>query len=110
VESDRYDLRRRGHAARQILAAAAAGQSGTWGSQISNFLYITETDGLVALCDQWWAGAAGRNDLEQSRYIWVPVVLDRRRAGEGNYRWKWDPFLRKSWSWNGDETGTPKPD
>jgi len=86
------------------------GNPGTWGSQISNFLYVAETDGLVALCDQWWAGAAGRNDLEQSRYVWVPVVLDPKTGqAKGNYRWKFDPFLRKSWAWNGDETGTPRP-
>ena len=65
----------------------------------------------MALCDQWWAGPAGRNDLEQSRYVWVPVVIDpKMRQAKGNFRWKWDPFLRKSWSWNGDETGTPQPD
>jgi hypothetical protein len=86
------------------------GNPGTWGSQISNFLYIAETDGLIALCDQWWAGPAGRNDLEQSRYVWVPVVIDpKTRQAKGNFRWKWDPFLRKSWSWTGDETGTPQP-
>jgi hypothetical protein len=86
------------------------GNPGTWGSQISNFLYITETDGLVALCDQWWAGPAGRNDLDQSRYVWVPVVLDpKTRQAKGNFRWKWDPFRRQSWSWTGDETGTPQP-
>jgi hypothetical protein len=73
------------------------GNSGTWGSQVSNFLYIAETDGLVALCDQWWAGPAGRNDLDQSRYVWVPVVLDpKTRQAKGNFRWKWDPFVRKS--------------
>jgi hypothetical protein len=62
------------------------GNPGTWGSQISNFLYIAETDGLVALCDQWWAGPAGRNDLEQSRYVWVPVVIDpKTRQAKGNF-------------------------
>ena len=86
------------------------GNPGTWGSQISNFLYIAETDGLVALCDQWWAGPAGRNDLEQSRYVWVPVVFDpNARQAKANFRWKCNPFLRKSWAWNGDETGPPQP-
>jgi len=40
----------------------------------------------------------------------VPVVLDPKTGQtKGNYRWKFDPFLRKSWAWNGDETGTPRP-
>ncbi len=48
----------------------------TWNSQISNFLYVPETDTLVALCDQWWMGPAGRNDLDQSRYLWIPVTFN----------------------------------
>ena len=52
------------------------GNWGTWGSQISNFLYVAETDSLIALCDQWWAGPAGRNDLDQSRYLWLPVACN----------------------------------
>jgi hypothetical protein len=86
------------------------GNPGTWGSQISNFLYIEETDGLVGLCDQWWAGAAGRNDLDQSRYVWAPIVLEpRTKQAKMNFRWKWDPFKKISWAWNGDQTGTPQP-
>jgi hypothetical protein len=86
------------------------GNWGTWGSQMSSFLYIGEDDGLVALCDQWWAGPAGRSDIDQSRYVWVPVVLNpATKQAKGIFRWKWDPFRADTWSWSGDQTGTPQP-
>jgi hypothetical protein len=65
----------------------------TWNSQISNFLYVGETDTLIALCDQWWMGPAGRNDLDQSRYLWIPVSLNPS-SGEAQmtFNRQWDPF------------------
>ncbi len=48
----------------------------TWRSQISNFLYIKETDTVMAICDQWWAGPKGYGDLEESRQLWIPVSFD----------------------------------
>ena len=71
------------------------GNWGTWGSQISNFLYVAETDTLIALCDQWWAGPAGRNDLDQSRYLWIPVGFNpSTRQAQMVYRSEWNPFAR----------------
>jgi hypothetical protein len=71
------------------------GNWGTWGSQMSSFLYIRETDTLIALCDQWWAGPAGRNDLDQSRYLWLPVVFHpSTREAQMEFRSEWSPFAR----------------
>ena len=69
----------------------------TWKSQISNFFYLPESDTLIALCDQWWMGPAGRNDLEQSRYLWLPVSLDPH-TGQAQmiYHRQWDPFAKGS--------------
>jgi hypothetical protein len=65
----------------------------TWKSQISNFLYVHESDTLIALCDQWWMGPAGRNDLEQSRYLWLPVVFNpTTRQAQMVYGSEWHPF------------------
>ena len=73
------------------------GNWGTWGCQISNFVYVNETDTLIALCDQWWAGPAGRNDLDQSRYIWIPVVFDPvTRQAHMDFRAEWNPFAKGS--------------
>jgi hypothetical protein len=69
----------------------------TWNSQISNFLYVPESDCLIALCDQWWMGPAGRNDLDQSRYLWVPIKLDAaNKVAKMNYHAHWDPFAPQS--------------
>jgi hypothetical protein len=69
------------------------GNWGTWGSQISNFLYVAETDTLIALCDQWWAGPAGRNDLDQSRYLWLAVALyPNSRQAQMVYASEWYPL------------------
>ncbi len=70
-------------------------EQGTWKSQISNFLYVPESDRLIALCDQGWMGPAGRNDLEQSRYLWLPVSFNPS-TGEARmtYYRQWDPFAR----------------
>jgi hypothetical protein len=68
----------------------------TWKSQISNFLYVAETDTLIVLCDQWWMGPAGRNDLEQSRYLWIPVQFDPYNSqARMMFRSEWDPFARQ---------------
>jgi len=68
----------------------------TWGSQISNFIYIKESDTLMALCDQWWAGQKGNRDLEASRYVWLPVSFDPA-TGEAKleYKDKWNPLKTK---------------
>ncbi len=65
----------------------------TWGSQISNFIHLRETDTVMALCDQWWAGQNPRSDLETSRYLWLPVAFDPK-TGEARmeYAEQWNPL------------------
>ena len=54
-----------------------------------------ESDSLIALCDQWWMGPAGRNGLDQSRYLCIPVSFGPS-TGEAQMvcRRQWDPFVR----------------
>ena len=69
----------------------------TWKSQISNFLYVSETDTLIALCDQWWMGPAGRNDLDQSRYLWIPVSFNpATRQAQMTFLPAWSPLPRRA--------------
>jgi hypothetical protein len=70
----------------------------TWKSQVSSLLYVAETDTLVALCDQWWMGPAGRNDLDQSRYLWIPVSFNPS-TGQAQmlFRPSWNPLTKGSW-------------
>jgi arylsulfatase A-like enzyme len=66
----------------------------TWGSQISNFIYIRETDTVMALCDQWWSGQNPRSDLEASRYLWLPIMFDPETGNaKMEYSEKWNPLL-----------------
>ncbi len=44
----------------------------TWNSQITSFIYIPESDRLIAMCDQWWIPDV--NDINRSRYLWLEVV------------------------------------
>ena len=65
----------------------------TWGAQISNFFYVKESDTVVALCDQWWAGSKGHQDLDGSRYLFLPVTLNPA-TGEAalSYKEQWCPL------------------
>lgn len=47
----------------------------TWGSQVSNFFYIKETDSLVAVCDRL-SMLKDTHDLDKCGYLWVPVSID----------------------------------
>ena len=71
-------------------------EQNTWGSQISNFIYIKESDTLMALCDQWWAGQNGRRNLDASRYLWLPVSFNPE-TGEAKleYKEQWNPLNSK---------------
>ena len=82
-------------------APARLGEKNSWGAQISNFLLIEETNTLVALFDQWWAGPAGKKDLDQSRYLLLPVELNPATGtATMPYQKEWFPF---------GKNGTPKP-
>jgi hypothetical protein len=66
----------------------------TWGSQISSFCYIQETDGLFALCDQWLTSPDGQPTAraEQSAQLWLPVIFDAsKERAQMRYVEQWDP-------------------
>ena len=44
----------------------------TWNSQITSFIYIQESDRLIAMCDQWWIPDV--HDINKSRYLWLEVI------------------------------------
>ncbi|MHC4913237.1 MAG: family 43 glycosylhydrolase [Planctomycetota bacterium] len=65
----------------------------TWGGQITSFLYIKESDTLMAMCDQWWT--PDKTDLNKSRYLWLPVYLNPKTgAVKMIYHEKWNPFSK----------------
>lgn len=49
----------------------------TWKSQICGFVYVAESDRLIAMCDQWLTGPDGkRAPGEESAQLWLPVRFD----------------------------------
>jgi hypothetical protein len=72
--------------------ARRLGEKGNRGSQISNFFYIRDSDAVVALCDQWWAGPKGHQDLDGSRYLLLPVSFNPATgAARIEYKKRWQP-------------------
>ena len=72
-------------------------EKSTWGSQISNFIFIRESDTVMALCDQWWAGPKGGYDLDDSRYLFLPVSMNTHTSEvKLEYKAKWNPFEIKT--------------
>jgi hypothetical protein len=66
----------------------------TWNSQIGSFLYIKESDTLMALCDQWFVGPGGEEvTCDQSCQFWVPVTFDPATGAAKLQNLKaWDPM------------------
>jgi hypothetical protein len=65
----------------------------TWGGQITSFLYIKESDALMAMCDQWWI--PDKTDLNKSRYLWLPVHMDPQTgAARMTFHEEWSPFKK----------------
>jgi len=63
----------------------------TWNSQLTNLLYIEETDVLVAMGDQWWI--PDNQDINKSRYLWLPVFFDEKTEEfQLKYKDSWKPF------------------
>ncbi len=53
------------------------GEDRTWNSQISKFLYIAESDKVLAVCDQWFRGPKGdRVPVDESCQLWLPLSFD----------------------------------
>ena len=63
----------------------------TWGAQITDLVYIPESDTLMAMCDCWWN--PDKTDLNKSRYLWLPVSFDpKTETARMHYRKQWNPF------------------
>jgi hypothetical protein len=66
----------------------------TWNSQISNFVYIAESDRLLAMCDQWFRGSTGqRVPIDESCQLWLPVSFDlKSEVAAMQHVKEWDPW------------------
>jgi len=65
----------------------------TWRSQLSSFAVISETNTLLALCEQWLIGPDGQPaPAEKSTQLWLPVSFDPN-TGTARMRYvrEWDP-------------------
>ena len=63
----------------------------TWGSQVTDLIYIEESDQVLALCDQWWI--PDRADIDKSRYLFLPLRYDSISGkAKMEYLEKWNPL------------------
>jgi len=44
----------------------------TWNSQITSFVYVSQSDRLITMCNQWWIPDI--YDVNKSRYLWLEVI------------------------------------
>ena len=63
----------------------------TWNSQVTDLIYLKESDIVMALCDQWWT--PNKKDINQSRYLFLPIHMDDK-TGEPKmtFKEKWNPL------------------
>lgn len=63
----------------------------TWSSQVTDLIYLKESDSVMALCDQWWT--PDKNDIDKSRYLFLPLRLDEKTGTvKMEYLEKWNPL------------------
>lgn len=63
----------------------------TWSSQVSDLIYLKESDIVMALCDQWWI--PDRADIDKSRYLFLPLDIDAKTGrAKMHYLEKWNPL------------------
>jgi hypothetical protein len=69
----------------------------TWSSQISNFVYIAESDNVFAMCDQWFCGPKGQQvPIDESLQLWLPVTFDPTTGvAKMEHVQEWDPWERR---------------
>ena len=69
-------------------------QHRTWNSQISNFVYIAESDKVFAMCDQWFRGPKGqRVPIDESCQLWLPVSFDpKTEVAKMLHVEQWNPW------------------
>ena len=67
-------------------------EENTWNSQVTDLIYLKESDKVMALCDQWWI--PDKSDINKSRYLFLPLRLDPETGTvKMKYREKWNPFF-----------------
>ena len=69
-------------------------QQKTWNSQISSFFYLSESDQLIALNEQWLIGPDGKRvPAELSCQLWLPVTFDPDTGiAQMQHVKQWDPW------------------
>jgi beta-xylosidase len=71
--------------------AKVISEGNTWDSQVTDLVYLEESDTLMALTDQWWA--PDKTDINISRYLLLPVDFDAESGtATMRYRKQWNPF------------------
>lgn len=65
----------------------------TWSGQISNFVYVAESDTVFAMCDQWFRGPGGKRvDIDLSLQQWLPINFDPATgAAKMQFVKEWEP-------------------
>jgi hypothetical protein len=66
----------------------------TWSGQISNFVYVKESDVLLAMCDQWFRGPNGEKvAIDGSSQLWLPVEFEKEtEIAVMKHLKSWNPF------------------
>jgi len=73
------------------------GEHRTWDSQITDFVYVGESDFVLAMCDFWWTPE--KTDLNKSRYLWLPVIFEPATCiAKMLYKDNWKPFQEQAGS------------
>ena len=63
----------------------------TWNSQVTDLIYLEESDTVMALCDQWWI--PDKTDINKSRYLFLPLHIDEKNGtAKMTYYKNWNPF------------------
>ena len=66
-------------------------EKNTWNSQVTDLIYLNESDSVMALCDQWWVPDTA--DLNRSRYLLLPLLFDAETGtGRMIYKDAWSPL------------------
>jgi len=65
----------------------------TWNSQVTDLIYLKESDMVMALCDQWWI--PDKSDINKSRYLFLEINLDPKTGKvKMKYHEKWNPLKK----------------
>jgi len=65
----------------------------TWNSQVTDLIYLEESDTVMVLCDQWWI--PDKSDIEKSRYLFLELNLDPKKGKvKMKYHEKWNPLKK----------------